>query len=94
MMDRKNTITWVLAVLVIILGIMVLYAFVLQPQINGYVVNAQNQGVNHTIAYIVNQIQQQGYAQLPVGNQTLILVPYNLDANTGTSETQSSKTVK
>ncbi|MBI4116783.1 hypothetical protein HY449_03510 [Candidatus Pacearchaeota archaeon] len=67
----------VLILLVVVLGGMVLYSFALKPAISGYVVNAQNQGVNLAVASIVNQIQQQGYVQIPVGNQTLVLVPYN-----------------
>ena len=67
----------VLIILVAVLGGMVLYSFALKPAISGYVVNAQNQGVNLAVASIVSQIQQQGYVQIPVGNQTLVLVPYN-----------------
>ena len=69
----------VLIILVAVLGGMVLYSFALKPAISGYVVNAQNQGVNLAVASIVSQIQQQGYVQIPVGNQTLVLVPYNPD---------------
>lgn len=70
-----------LALLVLVLGVLVLYAFVIKPSLNGYVVNAQNQGVNATMNYILNQLQQQGYVSFNVGNQTLILVPYRPPAN-------------
>lgn len=78
-MEKENNriLVAVLLVLVVVLGGMVLYSFALKPAINGYVVNAQTQGVNLAVASIVNQIQQQGYVQIPVGNQTLVLVPYN-----------------
>ncbi len=78
-MEKENNriLIAVLLVLVVVLGGMVLYSFALKPAISGYVVNAQNQGVNLAVASIVNQIQQQGYVQIPVGNQTLVLVPYN-----------------
>ncbi len=78
-MEKENNriLIAVLLVLVVVLGGMVLYSFALKPAINGYVINAQNQGVNLAVASIVNQIQQQGYVQIPVGNQTLVLVPYN-----------------
>ena len=72
----------VLIILVAVLGGMVLYSFALKPAISGYVVNAQNQGVNLAVASIVSQIQQQGYVQLTIGNNTLILVPYQPPQNT------------
>lgn len=77
--ESNRVLIAVLLVLVVVLGGMVLYSFALKPAINGYVVSAQNQGVNLAVASIVNQIQQQGYVQIPVGNQTLVLVPYNPD---------------
>ncbi len=77
-MERDNTkfALRALVILVIVLSLLVLYAFVLKPAMNGYVVKSQNDGVNYVIASIVNQIQQQGYVQIPVGNETLVLVPY------------------
>ena len=73
---RTNLIIGVLAVLVVVLLAVVVYAFVLKPAVNGYVVNAQNTGIQYAINAILLQIQQKGYAEIPVGNQTLILVPY------------------
>ncbi len=74
--DNTKTTIILLAVLVLILAMLVIYAFVLRPAITGYAANMQNQGVNIILNSIVAQIQQQGYVQIPFGNETLILVPY------------------
>ena len=75
--NKTGLIMTVLLLLVIILGAMVLYAFVVKPTFSGYIVDAQNQGINYTINIILNQLQQQRYVALPVGNQTLYLAPFN-----------------
>ena len=73
---RTNLTIAVLIALVAVLLAVVVYAFALKPAMNGYAVNAQNTGIQYTINAILLQIQQKGYAEIPVGNQTLILVPY------------------
>ena len=73
---RTNLIMTILVVLVIILLVIIVYAFVLRPAINGYVISAQNTGIQYTINAILLQIQQKGYAEIPVGNETIILVRY------------------
>ena len=75
--DKTGVVIGILVLLVIVLAGAVAYAFLVKPAVTGYVVNAQNQGIQYTIGTIVSQIQQQGYAQLPVGNQTLYLAPFN-----------------
>ena len=75
----------ILSILVVILLGVVIYAFAVKPAINGYVVQNQNLGVNYAISAIVQQIQQNGYAQVPVGNQTLILVAVQPQAQNATS---------
>ena len=73
---RTNLIIAVLVVLVVVLLAVVAYAFALKPAMNGYVVKTQNAGIQYTINAILLQIQEKGYAEIPVGNETLILVPY------------------
>ncbi|MEK6760622.1 MAG: hypothetical protein AABX93_01730 [Nanoarchaeota archaeon] len=76
MNQKRFNITIVLAILVVILLAVVIYAFAIKPAMNGYVINAQNTGIQYAINAILLQIQEKGYAEIPVGNQTLILVPY------------------
>ena len=73
----------VLFAVVAVLVLLVLYAFVVHPAVNGYVVKLQNQsmiqGVNQGVIYtldtILSQVQQKGYVQIPAGNnQTLTLI--------------------
>lgn len=73
---RKNILILVLTLVVIILALAVIYAFVVTPAVSGYSVQKQNEGVQIAINSILLQLQQNGYVQIPVGNQTLILVPY------------------
>lgn len=61
-------------VILILLGV-IGYAFAIKPAINSYVINNQNQGIDFAVSNILQQLQQNGYVQIPVGNQTLILVP-------------------
>ncbi len=67
------------------LGLLVLYAFVLKPALTGYTIDARNEGINLVLTSIITQIQQQGYVQIPVGNETLILVPYQQPQNNNVS---------
>lgn len=78
-MDNKK-VRWtigVLVVLVIVLAAFVIYAYGIQPAINGYTINAQQEGVVYALNNIVSQIQQNGYAQIPIGNQTLFLTRFD-----------------
>ncbi len=74
--DKAKVLVTVLTLLVVVLGMLVVYAFVLRPAMSGYIVKSQNDGAMALISYMVSQIQQQGYTQIPVGNQTLVLIPY------------------
>ncbi len=75
-----NKTRWLIASLVfiiVVLGGILVYAFVFAPAVTGYTVDKQNEGVQIAISTILNQIQQNGFVQIPVGeNQTLVLVPY------------------
>ena len=63
---------WVIVVLVLIMA----YFFLVRPQLNNYAVNNQIAGANIVYQDIVNNVQTNGYYAIPIGNQTLILVPY------------------
>ncbi len=78
-MDNRNFKKHFLVTLVILLVLVVVltYFLFIKPKLQGYVVNKQIEGKDLTLITILNQVQQQGYAQIAYGNQTLILVPYN-----------------
>lgn len=90
MVSRKprNKLVFVLVAVIVVLALLVLYAFAIRPAVSGYTINAQNEGINYALSSIVSQVQQNGYAQIPVGNQTLVLVPYSPQAS---NQTSSSK---
>jgi hypothetical protein len=76
MADRTKVVIAILVVLVVALGAFILYSFVIQPTIQGYVVQKQTEGVQIAVTTILAQIQQYGYVQIPLAeNQTLTLIP-------------------
>ena len=64
-------------VVLLVLIVVVVYFFLAKPTINGYIVEKQIEARDITLFAILDQVQQQGYAQITFGNQSLILVPYN-----------------
>mgnify|MGYP001586570685 FL=1 len=75
-MVNKNLKIAILALIIIVLAGVMVYSFVIKPKISGYNVEKQTEGVQIAINYILTQLQQNGFVQIPLGNQTLILVPY------------------
>lgn len=73
--NKAGLIILVLILVVIILLGVISYAFIIKPAINRYVVGTQTEGVNYALGFIVQQVQQNGYVDIPVGNQTLRLIP-------------------
>lgn len=76
--------------IIIVLAIVLIYFFIVKPAFDSNNIKNQNIGINATINYIAYTISQQGYIALPVGNQTLILVPYNLQQNKSSNTTNGS----
>lgn len=77
--SNPKRMTAVLVAIIIILAVVVIYALIIRPAFNGYVTNLQNQGANQGVVYTINtilsQVQQNGYTQIPAGNnQTLTLM--------------------
>ena len=72
--NKNLLIVSLIIVILLLLGI-ITYVFAIKPAISGYVVSTQNQGIDYALAIIVQQIQQNGFVKIPIGNQTLILVP-------------------
>lgn len=77
--DRNpRALVFVLIAVIVVLALVLLYAFVVQPSMNGYAVKLQNEGVAYTLSLILAQVQQNGYVEIPVSeNQSLVLVPYS-----------------
>jgi len=79
MADKKKILITVLVAVIIVLIAIIIYAFVIRPGITGFIVQKQTEGYNYCLGVvtqnILTQIQQNGFVQFPVGNQTLILVP-------------------
>ena len=78
-MDRNKRVIRILTVLVVILALVVLYALLIRPavlnnQINVYT-RGHTQGQVDLLNNMVTQLQQTGYVQLNIGNQTIILAP-------------------
>lgn len=76
-MDKKTQRTIkILIGLVAFLLLVIVYFFVAQPQMNKFVIEKQSEGIDYAVGSILSSIQSQGYVEIPVGNQTLVLVPY------------------
>ena len=74
--DRTTSIVKILLVVVILLVLIVLYLLVFQTQYNNFINEKRAEGVNLAVTQILSELQANGYVQIPIGNQTLILVPY------------------
>ena len=74
MKNKQNTIFWILVALVVILGLLVLYAFVIQPNINGYAVKNYKIGVNEAVLQIMQIAATCQPVPLTQENLTLNLV--------------------
>jgi len=85
--DKKSLLVAILIIVILVLLGVIAYVFAVKPAINSYVISNQNQGIDYALAIIVQQIQQNGYVQIPIGNQTLILVPAQTqDINYGSAD--------
>lgn len=81
MADKKKVLITVLVAIIVILAAIIVYAFVIQPSVTGFIVQKQTEGYNYCLGVvtqnIVAQVQQNGFVQFPVGNETLYLRPFN-----------------
>jgi len=76
MVNKTNVLIAILVAVIVILAGIMLYAFVIKPKISGYTIQKQSEGVQLAVNYILAQLRQNGFVPIQVGNQTLILVPY------------------
>ena len=69
-MERKNIAIIALILIIIVLAGILVYTLSIKPAI-------EKTAEQNVINALLLQLQQQGYVQLYIGNQTIILVPYN-----------------
>jgi len=58
--------------LVLILGYVLVNP---KARLQGYIIQKQVEAKDLTLIYIIQQIQQNGYVKIDVGNESLLLVP-------------------
>jgi hypothetical protein len=71
---RMKLIISLLALLVVILLFFVLYAFILKPAMNGFVVKAQNQGVEYALNIIAQASSNCQVVPITINNQTINII--------------------
>ncbi|MEK6881153.1 MAG: hypothetical protein AABY22_16150 [Nanoarchaeota archaeon] len=79
-MENKRIIQ-ILVVVIVVLALIIGYFFIVKPMINKSATDNQVIGFNLAIQGILQQLQQQGFVRMTIGNQTLILVPYQQPQN-------------
>ena len=78
MREDKNKLTIrILSIAVVVLLLFMAFLFIIQPQMNKYADERRLEGIEfYVLEVILPQLQANGYVQIPIGNETLILVPY------------------
>ena len=76
MANRTNVLIAILVLVIVVLAGIMVYAFVIKPTYAGYVTEKQIEGESICVAKILTQLQQNGFVQIPLGNQTLYLAPF------------------
>ena len=75
--DKKSLTIKIMAAVIIVLMLFMVFVFVIKPQMAKYDDNRRLEGIEYyVLAVILPQLQQNGFVQIPIGNETLILVPY------------------
>jgi len=77
-MEKSKLTMRILILVIALLALAVLYAFAIRPAVTGYAVDKYSQGYyqgqSDLLSNVWTQIQQVGYAQIPLGeNQVLVL---------------------
>lgn len=70
--DKKNILIYGLVAIIVILLLLVIYNFVIQPALNGLVVKGQTQGYNYAISALVQQVSSCNQVPIDVGNNQTI----------------------
>ena len=77
MADKRKVLITILIAVIVVMAAILVYIFLIRPNITGYVFDKQIEAQNILLANILTQIQQNGFVQIPVGNGTLFLAPFN-----------------
>jgi len=82
--NRNNVVVWILLAIIVVLLLVVLYALLIRPAYQQYVYDKQMQAYNTAQTDFLNgmlvQLEQSGFVQIQVGNQTLYLAPFDPSA--------------
>ena len=65
------------AIAIVVLALALIYVLLIEPKIQGYVVQKQVNAQEVTVQAIVQIVNQQGYVVLGQGNDSVVLVKYN-----------------
>ena len=96
-MEHNNyfkTLFVVTLIVALLLAVFLLYTLWIRPSFQGYVIQKQFEAKDLTLMALVSQIQQQGYAQITFGNQTLFLAPFNPQASQQQAQQQIAQPVE
>ncbi|OIO41437.1 hypothetical protein COU56_04430 [Candidatus Pacearchaeota archaeon CG10_big_fil_rev_8_21_14_0_10_31_9] len=74
MRDKKMVIA---TIAIVVLALALIYVLLIEPKIQGYVVQKQVNAQEVTVQAIVQIVNQQGYVVLGQGNDSVVLVKYN-----------------
>ena len=89
-MANKNVLIVALILIIVVLLGIVLYAFVIRPQISGYNVEKQQQGIDFAVVSIMQRAAQCQTVPLTYGNVTLNLIAVEcLQQGQQTQQTQT-----
>jgi len=75
--SKQGLIIKILIAIIVLLALVLLYFFVVKPSVDSYVLNKQIEAQQLVFANMIAQLQSTGAYQLAIGNQTLVLIPYN-----------------
>ena len=78
--DSRKTMLWILLTITIILALALIFILAVKPGVQKYVFNKQVEAANiitnNFYTDMITQLQNQGYYQVTIGEQTIVLVPY------------------
>ena len=74
MASRSGLVIGVLLLIIVVLAIFLVYAFAIRPAISGYLVDAQDRGVEFAVVSIMQQATTCQTVPLRYGNQTIDLI--------------------
>lgn len=78
-MENKKIIIKIMAGVIVLLTIIAIYSIIVSPAIENYIITKQVEAQDLMIIALVNQVQQNSYVQISVGEEVLTLVPYQVE---------------